>query len=603
VFLIINDEKIVRIRESLFLIGSAPDAGARLDGATVDPYHCEIYLDEKSVWWFRNRSPKLVSVNGDNVPAGRIVRLKQSCVVRVPPHFIQVRMAAGDTPVSRVLREKLFHLEDELHRAVLDQLKLGSQDAQHAREQQKLEEELERQFRLLRIDPELETYLATQAIQNLLNDQVHGWVSRAGERTKDQFSVRREMISERVAELMQLTADRVEIEKTERIQILVPWVLKTHKDMLTGEDRRSLAICLLREELNDMMFGLGPLQDLLRSNDINDIMVLPSGHIFIERKGQMQDSGRRMALPVARHVVERIVTSQGRRIDQTSPMVDARVSDGSRLNAIIEPVAVNGPALTIRKFSDKRWSLTDLVTNGSLTKAAADFLSAAIIARKSIVVSGGTGSGKTTLVNALASFIPEQERIITVEDTAELRLPQLHVVTLQSKPANLEGKGEVTIRQLIRNTLRMRPDRIIVGECRGGETLDMLQAMNTGHDGSMTTIHANTPWDAMQRIETMAMQAEGVDLPSRALREQIVSAVDIVIQISRVAHRTRRVISVAEVVGLDEENGSIILEEVYSYRKRKSTGMFTRSALVFTGYIPTFFDDLIDAGADLNCLE
>jgi pilus assembly protein CpaF len=310
-----------------------------------------------------------------------------------------------------------------------------------------------------------------------------------------------------------------------------------------------------------------------------------------------------LSAEVSRLIVERIVSAQGRRIDQSSPMVDARVAGGSRLNAIVQPIAVKGPVLTIRRFSDKRMALADLVSNGTVTRGVSEFLAACIVARKSIVISGGTGSGKTTLLNALASYIPNTERIITVEDTAEMQLTQVHVVTLQAKPANMEGESAVSIRQLVRNTLRMRPDRIIVGECRGGETLDMLQAMNTGHDGSMTTIHANSPWDAMRRLEVMAMEAEGMNLPSRALREQIASAVDIVIQISRVAHRARRVISICEVMGIDEDNGAIILEEIYKFRKRKGTGAFSRSALAFTGYIPSFFDQLLTCGAELTCLE
>jgi pilus assembly protein CpaF len=354
---------------------------------------------------------------------------------------------------------------------------------------------------------------------------------------------------------------------------------------------------LVREQLLDVIFGLGPLEDLMTASDANDIMVLPSGHIFIERKGQMHDTGRRMLSPeVSRNIVERIVAREGRRIDQTSPMVDARMSDGSRLNAIVEPVAVSGPTLTIRKFSTKRLSINDLVEKGSLTQSAAVFLRACVLARKNVVLAGGTGSGKTTLLNALASFIPASERIVTVEDTAEIQLSQTHVVTLQARPPNLEGKHGIPIRQLVRNTLRMRPDRIIVGECRGGETLDMLQAMNTGHDGSLTTIHANSPSDAIRRLEVMSMEAEGIDLPSRVLREQISSAVDVLIQVSRFANGNRRVASICEVVGLDEDDDSVIVEEIYQIRRHKKKGRLPETKLAFTGYVPTFVDDLLRTG-------
>jgi pilus assembly protein CpaF len=345
-----------------------------------------------------------------------------------------------------------------------------------------------------------------------------------------------------------------------------------------------------------VIFGLGPLEDLMSATDTNDIMVLPGGHIFIERNGQMQDTGRRMLSPeVSRNIVERIVAREGRRIDQTSPMVDARMSDGSRLNAIVEPVAVNGPTLTIRKFSTHRLSINDLVAKGSLTQTAATFLRACVLARKNIVLAGGTGSGKTTLLNALASFIPSNERIVTVEDTAEIQLAQTHVVTLQARPPNLEGLHGIPIRQLVRNTLRMRPDRILVGECRGGETLDMLQAMNTGHDGSLTTIHANSPADGIRRLEVMAMEAEGIDLPSRVLRELISSAVDVVIHVARFPG-ARRVSAICEVVGLDEESGTVIVEEVYRIRKHKKQGRFPETKLAFTGYVPTFIDDLLRTG-------
>ena len=606
-FLILNRGTIIRVREQSITLGSSANAGVLLAGASVQSLHCEVATDDRGAWWIKNLSSRQIHVNGSALGPGASIRFVQPCEVRIPPHVIQLRETAGSGAISQRLRKKFFDLESQLHSAVLDRLKLGGHPDAAQQEQKKIEIELERQFNLLNLEPELETYLAAQALISLLNDQIHsygnpGAMAPSQRRAKE--IARRAKLVNRVAELIQVDSDKTAAEQVERVEVLVPWVLQAHPDLLPPEDRRELAIALLRENLIDSIFGLGPMQDLMNAKEINDIMVLPSGHIYIERNGQMQDSGRKMLSPeVARRIIEKIITKEGRRIDQTSPMVDARVMDGSRLNAVIEPVAVNGPTLTIRRFPQKTMGMVDLVENGTLTESVAGFLTACVVARKSLIISGGTGSGKTTLLNALAAKIPENERIITVEDTAEIRLPQVHVVTLQAKTANLEGENAVSIRQLVRNTLRMRPDRIIVGECRGGETLDMLQAMNTGHDGSMTTIHANTPWDARHRLETLAMEAEGINLPSRALREQIVSAVDLVIQISRVAHRIRRVTSICEVVGIDEENGAIILEEVFAYRRRKGKGLFTRSALVFTGYVPTFFDQLIEAGADLNCLQ
>jgi pilus assembly protein CpaF len=358
-----------------------------------------------------------------------------------------------------------------------------------------------------------------------------------------------------------------------------------------------LATTIIRSQLFDIIFGFGPLEDLMAASDINDIMVLPSGKIFIERSGKMQDTGRRMLTPeVSLRIVERAVSEVGRRLDQTTPMVDARIDNGSRLNAIIAPLSVDGPALTIRRFPDRPKTLADLVRNATMSQVAANFLQACILARKNMVISGGTGSGKTTLLNALASMVPQHERIVTIEDTKEIQLLQPHVIYLQARPPNQEEKNSVTIRQLVSNALRMRPDRILVGECRGAEALDMLQAMNTGHDGSLTTIHANTPADALRRLEVLSISA--VDLPSRALREQIASAVDVVVQIERLKE-DRRVVSIAEIVSFDEDGGSIIVEEIFCLRRanKKRLVQLRTGQLAFTGYIPTFIDELRDTNA------
>jgi pilus assembly protein CpaF len=331
-------------------------------------------------------------------------------------------------------------------------------------------------------------------------------------------------------------------------------------------------------------------------------MVLPSGKIFVEQSGRMQDSGRMMfSAKIANQVVEKIVAAENREINQSKPMVDARLADGSRLNAIIEPLSISGPALTIRRFPTKRMRLEDLTELGSLTRGVEQFLIHAVAARKSMVISGGTGSGKTTLLNALSEFIPANERVITIEDTAEINLVQPHVINLQSRPPNRSGTGEVTIFDLVRNSLRMRPDRIIVGECRGDEALDMLQAMNTGHEGSMTTIHANSPEDALRRLEVLAMGAKGVDLPLRAIRTQVASAVDVVVQIGRHISGTRKILSVCEVVGLDEDGDRLIIEEVFGYRTGKYREGLSTEGLFFTGYVPTFFDSLLRAGATVEC--
>jgi|688.fasta_scaffold35774_5 pilus assembly protein CpaF len=347
----------------------------------------------------------------------------------------------------------------------------------------------------------------------------------------------------------------------------------------------------LVKEILDEALELGPIQDLLNDDSVSEIMVNRKDQIFIERSGKLVlsnvgFSGTAQLLAV----IERIVSSVGRRIDEKQPYVDARLVDGSRVHAIIPPLAVQGPMLTIRKFSKNRLTYKDLVKYGSMTDEMADFLRACIEARLNIVISGGTGSGKTTLLNVLSSFIPPGERIVTVEDSAELQLPQEHWGRLETRPANMEGKGEVTIRDLVRNTLRMRPDRIVVGECRAGEALDMLQAMNTGHDGSMTTIHSNTPRDCIARMETLVMMA-GMDLPAKAIREQIASAVNLIVQQTRLSDGSRKVTSITEVIGM--QGDVVTLQEIFAFKKtgmdknRKVIGKF-----VATGFIPKFIDEL-----------
>lgn len=355
----------------------------------------------------------------------------------------------------------------------------------------------------------------------------------------------------------------------------------------------------LIKEVLDEALGLGPLEDLLKDNEITEIMVNNKNQVYIEKKGKLFLSDKKfISDKQLLSVIERIVTPIGRRIDESVPLVDARLLDGSRVNAVIPPLALKGPSITIRKFSKKRWTIEDLISYGSLSKEAGEFIRICVLSRKNIVISGGTGSGKTTLLNVVSSFIPSDERVITIEDSAELNLPQEHVITLESRPANIEGKGAITIRDLVRNALRMRPDRVVVGECRGGEALDMLQAMNTGHDGSLTTAHSNSPRDTLSRMETMVLMA-GMDLPLRAIREQISSAVDLIIHQSRFKDGTRKITHVTEVVGM--EGDIITIQDVFLF---KQTGIDSNGKVLGglepTGIMPSFIEELKSAGIEID---
>jgi pilus assembly protein CpaF len=351
---------------------------------------------------------------------------------------------------------------------------------------------------------------------------------------------------------------------------------------------------LLQETYDDVM-GLGPLEPLLNDTEVTEIMVNGPYQVYVERKGRLELS--QVVFRDNTHVlniINRIVSSVGRRIDESSPMVDARLKDGSRFNAIIPPLSLVGPTMTIRKFSKKPYTASDLVKFNSISPKMVSFLEACVKGKLNIIVSGGTGSGKTTLLNVLSSSIPNNERIVSIEDAAELQLMQDHVVTLESRPANLEGAGQITIRDLVRNSLRMRPDRIIVGEVRSGETLDMLQAMNTGHDGSLTTAHANSPRELISRLETMVLMS-GMDLPVKAIREQIHSAIDVIVHQQRLRDGSRKVVNITEVVGM--EGDTITLQDIYTY-KMEGVDSYGRikGSFVTTGIRPKFLEKITASG-------
>ena len=392
-----------------------------------------------------------------------------------------------------------------------------------------------------------------------------------------------------LTKLADLTPEQVNAE----VSRLAESVLAQEAMPLSLSERERLV-----NDVQHELFGLGPLEPLLSDHTISDILVNRHSTIYVERRGKLEATN--VAFKDDEHlmrVIERIVSSVGRRIDESSPMVDARLRDGSRVNAIIPPLSIDGPVLSIRRFGAEPLRMNALIDNKALTKDIADMLEMCVAARLNVLISGGTGAGKTTLLNALSAYIPSDERIVTIEDSAELQLQQPHVVRLETRPPNIEGRGEVTQRDLVRNALRMRPDRIVIGEVRGGEAIDMLQAMNTGHDGSLTTIHANTPRDALSRLETM-IQMTGMRLSDRAMRQQIAAAINVVLQVARLSDGTRRVTSISEITGMEGE--TITMQEIFQYERTGVDGQgYVIGRFKPTGIRPRFAEKLKACGLQL----
>lgn len=420
--------------------------------------------------------------------------------------------------------------------------------------------------------------------------------NKPNEKEVDPYFELKTKIQNKVIEELDIDFNEIS-EQNEELKKEINFIISKHIEEeslnMTNNQKKKI-----KEELLDEIIGFGPITQLLADNNITEIMVNGADHVYIEKSGKLvlTDAKFKNNNHVL-HVIKKIVAPIGRRIDESSPMVDARLPNGSRVNAIIPPLAIDGPSITIRKFAEDPFKVQDLVNFSTLSPNMAEFIKYCVEGQLNIVVSGGTGSGKTTTLNVLSSFIPNEERIVTIEDAAELQLSQEHVVRLETRPANVEGKGEVTIRDLVKNSLRMRPDRIIVGEVRSGEALDMLQAMNTGHDGSLTTGHANTPRDMLSRIETMVLMS-GLNLPIKAIRDQMAAAIDVIIQQSRLMDGSRKITYITEVQGM--EGDVIVLQDIFKFEQRGlDTKGKVKGEFVSTGIMPKFMQKLKEKGINI----
>jgi pilus assembly protein CpaF len=550
-------------------------------------------------------------VGEEEVLGGQTGVFEPGTKVRIWPYTLTFEAEKAAT-ISRGeleahLRSIMADLELKIHQKLLERLDLYQFETSHGSDPQSillLENNIEDVCRELNVfgaenEPLVEEITGLTLRDHLVNQIIMetgtGEIFDLAALTSNEFDLPATLVPERETELhglLKFLRERLDLAKCRDVSQQVHRVENGFNDMfhlvrphLHHELRKYMILRTLKKDLKDIIFGFGPLQDLLRAPTVTEIMVVSSNQIYVERDGIIERSGRRfISDKVTEAIIERIVAQVGRRIDKSQPLVDARLPDGSRVNAIIPPLAIKGPCLTVRKFPAQRLTMDDLLEMGSISRSAATFLRASVVARRNVLVSGGTGTGKTTMLNVLSSFIPFKERIVTIEDTTELRLHQEHVVTLETKPANIEGAGEYTIRDLVKNALRMRPDRVIVGECRGGEALDMIQAMNTGHDGSMTTVHANSAREVIERLEVLVLMA--ADLPVSSIHRQLASAIDLIVHISRLPDGARAVTQIAEVVRYDPEDKQIVILDIFNYRN----GLSLRP----TGYMPSFIDSLVE---------
>lgn len=591
-------------------IGRDPSCSVCLQSPLVSRRHAVVRMAEGKLH-LENVGLNSCVVDDEEVLGGQTAIFAPGAKVRIWPYTLtfeaEKAVAISLAELESHLRSIMAELELRIHRKLLERLDLYEFETNRAGDDESiilLENNIEDVCRDLKVfSPDNEVLLEEITGLVLRDHLINQIIMETGTEeyfdlaalSTTEFDIPATLVPEREAELhalLQFIRERLKLEECRDVTEQVQRVETRFNDEfhlvrphLHHELRKYLVLRTLKKDLKDTIFGFGPLQDLLRAPSVTEIMVVASDQIYIERSGMIEKSGRRfISDKVTESIIERIVSQVGRRIDKSQPLVDARLPDGSRVNAIIPPLACKGPTLTIRKFPAQRLTMDDLIEMGSVSKPAAMFLRACVIDRRNILVSGGTGTGKTTTLNILSGFIPFKDRIVTIEDTTELRLHQEHVVTLETKPPNVEGTGAYTIRDLVKNALRMRPDRIIVGECRGPEALDMIQAMNTGHDGSMTTVHANSAREVIERTEVLVLMT--ADLPVSSIHRQLASALDLIVHISRLPGGARVITQITEVLRYDPDERRIILHDIFNFRD----GRMLRP----TGYLPSFVESLVE---------
>ncbi len=599
-----NTRQTLDVSAEQMTIGREDDCQIVLKGPFVARKHARIFRKGNQMF-VENLSRSGVRVANRDVDQASPARVDFGDEIQIAQYSIVLSRpgahGGGGDDDERARQRKLIEFEQRVHAELIDRMNLRVTGHVNKRDSAYVQQIVEHMTEILALRTD---ELAPAVIRHMVHMHLHRLVVaevvrqctgkvQTEYRAAEQVGAdpaRERAITELVTglvDMMPLLFDPTSVQDDLAVaEEAFDDLFEQQYDSMSANLRKYIVHQVVSKDLLDIMLGLGPLQDLLEMANVSEIMVVGRDRIYVEKNGVVQPTSRVFfSDEVLMSVIERILTPVGRRVDQTNPLVDARLSDGSRVNVIIPPLSLAGPCITIRKFAWIPFTIDDLIERGAISEQCAAFMSGCITGRKNIMVSGGTGSGKTTLLNTLCAFVRPTERVITIEESAELKLPQPHVVGLEARPANVEGRGAYTIRDLVKNSLRMRPDRIIVGEVRGPEALDMLQAMNTGHDGSLSTIHANEPLDMVARLETLVLMA--VDMPVRAIREQIVGALDVIVQLQRFANGQRRITHISEVLEIDQETHAIRLENIFVLRDEE------QPRLRHTGYIPTFAADMI----------